>query len=375
MLSHVPVALAQPLAAACPSGTGPVCRLVQDATGNQTLARVADRLVVTPARILVIVLLALAAGFVVRRLVRRFTAGLTHEGVRRRLGALWARAPRSLHEADPITSVRRVQRAETIGAVLRSIGIAAVWTVAVMAILSEVGVDAGPLIAGAGILGVALGFGAQNLIRDFLSGIFMLVEDQYGVGDVIDVGHASGQVEAVTLRSTRLRDVDGTLWHVPNGEIRRVGNKSQGWSRALLDVEVPLEVDIAAAMAVIERAADGLWRDKAGGWSQLILEEPEVWGGETLTQTGVAIRVVVKTRPLEQWKVARELRARIKAALDAARIGLAQPAVLVRNSADEEEGEGAAGAIATALPQARAGASGLAVARSGAGTGGQDEEP
>ena len=371
MLMHAPMAPSHLLAATCPAGSGPVCQLVLDATGNQALARVADTLVVIPARILGIVLLALLAGFVVRRLVRRFTAGLTHEGVRRRLGALWARAPRSLHGADPITSVRRVQRAETIGAVLRSIGIAAVWTVAVMAILSQVGVDAGPLIAGAGILGVALGFGAQNLVRDFLSGVFMLIEDQYGVGDVIDVGHASGQVEAVSLRSTRLRDVDGTLWHVPNGEIRRVGNKSQGWSRALLDVEVPLEVDIAAAMAVIERAADGLWRDKAGGWSQLILEEPEVWGAETLTQTGVAIRVVVKTRPLEQWKVARQLRARIKKALDEAGIGLAQPAVLVRNLADEEEeGEAAAGYT---------GASGLAVARSGAGPGsgpgGEDEAP
>ena len=258
-------ALAQ--TATCPAGASPVCQLVLDAGASVPVARLVDRLVVVPARLGAIVVLALLGSWVVRRLVRRFTAGLTHEGVRRRLGALWARAPRSLQGADPVTSVRRVQRAETIGAVLRSVGIAAVWTVAIMAMLSQVGVDAGPLIAGAGILGVALGFGAQNLVRDFLSGIFMLIEDQYGVGDVIDVGHASGQVEAVNLRSTRLRDVDGTLWHVPNGEIRRVGNKSQGWSRALLDVEVPLEVDIAAAMAVIEGAADGLWRDKPGGWA------------------------------------------------------------------------------------------------------------
>jgi moderate conductance mechanosensitive channel len=181
--------------------------------------------------------------------------------------------------------------------------------------LGTLGINLGPLIAGAGIVGVAVGFGAQNLVRDFLSGIFMLLEDQYGVGDVIDLGAASGAVEGVGLRTTRVRDIDGVLWHVPNGEIRRVGNKSQGWSRAVLDVEVAYSNDLATATRVIKQTADGLWRDDEE-FAPLILEEPEVWGVEALSPNGVVVRLVVKTRPLEQWKVERELRARIKAAFE-----------------------------------------------------------
>jgi len=311
-----------------------VCRAVYEATDNQLLARLSDLLIVRPGKILLIILGALLAGLLVRRLTRRFVKSLQREGVRRRLLALRARAPKALVDTDPMMSLRRIQRAETLGALLRSVGIVIIWVVAAFAILAELGIDAGPLIAGAGILGVALGFGAQNLVRDFLSGIFMLLEDQYGVGDVIDVGPATGQVEAVSLRSTRLRDVDGTLWHVPNGEIQRVGNKSQGWSRALLDVEVPLDADIRTAIEAIKRAADGMWKEESD-WGQLIMEEPEVWGAEHLGPNGVVIRVVVKTRPLEQWKVSRELRARIKVELEKAGVGLAMPAVWVRSAEPE----------------------------------------
>ena len=175
-------------------------------------------------------------------------------------------------------------------------------------ILSELGIDLAPLLAGAGMLGVALGFGAQSVVRDFLSGMFMLLEDQYGVGDVIDAGDASGTVEGVSLRTTRLRDVEGVVWHVPNGEIKRVGNKSQQWSRAVLDVPVAFETDIEHAKRVIKETADAVWR--RAPWSTMILGEPEVWGVEELGAQGVVIRLVVKTHPLEQWKVARELRAR-----------------------------------------------------------------
>jgi small-conductance mechanosensitive channel len=316
----------------CPP-TDALCTAVWDATGNAALAGSADALILRPLRIVLIILLAILASFVVRRVVRRFTEGLQHEGVQRRLLALRARAPRALPAPDPIANLRRIQRAETIGALLRSIGIATVWTLAIFSVLEQVGIDAGPLIAGAGIIGVALGFGAQNLVRDFLSGIFMLIEDQYGVGDVVDAGEASGRVEAVSLRSTRLRDVDGTLWHIPNGEIRRIGNKSQGWSRALLDIEIPMDAGIGAATEIIKATADGLW--KAEAWSELVLEEPEVWGVERMSANGVTLRAVVKTRPLEQWKVARELRARIKLALEEAGIGLAQPTVLLQSAADE----------------------------------------
>jgi small conductance mechanosensitive channel len=206
-----------------------------------------------------------------------------------------------------------------MGAVLRSIAKAAIGTVAVLTVLGEFGVNLGPLIAGAGIAGVALGFGAQSLVKDFLSGIFMLVEDQFGVGDIVDVGEASGLVEGVSLRTTRLRDVEGTVWHVPNGEIHRVGNKSQQWSRALLDVQVAFETDVDEATRVIKAAADEVWHSEEVGPS--VLEEPEVWGVEGFGPTGIAIRLVVKTQPADQWKVLRELRSRIKVALDREGIG------------------------------------------------------
>jgi moderate conductance mechanosensitive channel len=183
-------------------------------------------------------------------------------------------------------------------------------------ILGEFGINLGPLIAGAGIIGIALGFGAQSLVKDFLSGIFLVVEDQFGVGDVVDVGEASGLVEGVSLRTTRLRDVEGTVWYVPNGEIRRVGNKSQQWSRALLDVLVAYETDLETAIGTIKEVADAVWHDEVFGPS--VLEEPEVWGVEGFGPTGIAIRLVVKTRPADQWKILRELRQRLKSALDAA---------------------------------------------------------
>jgi small conductance mechanosensitive channel len=190
----------------------------------------------------------------------------------------------------------------------------------VLTVLEILGVNLGPLIAGAGIAGVALGFGAQSLVRDFLTGMFMLMEDQYGVGDVIDAGVATGTVEGVSLRTTRLRDVDGVVWHVPNGTILRVGNKSQQWARAVIDVPVTLQADTATADEVIRQVADEVWHDP--DYASIILAEPSVLGVESLAPGRVVIRVVVRTRPQEQWRVERELRKRIKAALDEAGIAL-----------------------------------------------------
>jgi small conductance mechanosensitive channel len=190
------------------------------------------------------------------------------------------------------------------------------------------------LIAGAGIVGVALGFGSQSLVKDFLSGIFMLIEDQYGVGDIVDVGPATGVVEGFTLRTTRLRDVEGVLWHVPNGEISRVGNLSQQWSRSLLDIPVAYTTDLDQAIEIIKRTADELWRDEA--WRGLILEEPDVWGVEAFGDSAILIRVVLKVVPAQQWAVSRELRMRVKAAFDEAGIEIPFPqqTVWVRNGMD-----------------------------------------
>jgi small conductance mechanosensitive channel len=269
-------------------------------------------------RILLVVLIALLLRSIVhraiRRIVRRAIASPTvPEAIRQRL----------IDQAPAIAAERRRQRSETVGSVLRSISSAVILGIAFTTILGELGVDLGPIIASAGIIGLAVGFGAQNLVKDFLTGIFMILEDQYGVGDAIDVGEASGIVEAVGLRTTRLRSVDGIVWHVRNGEIVRVGNMSQGWSRALLDISVAYETDLDAATACIKSVADAVWKkDKIG---RSILEEPEVWGVEDLGIDGIAIRLVVKTAPLEQWKVSRQLRRRLKDAFDAAGIEIPFP--------------------------------------------------
>jgi moderate conductance mechanosensitive channel len=240
----------------------------------------------------------------IRKIVERAVATPTvPEALRSRFG-----------EAPNIAVERRRQRAETVGSILRSTSTFLVFGVAFATVLGELDIDLRPVIASAGIVGLAVGFGAQNLVRDFLNGIFMILEDQYGVGDAVDVGEASGIVESVGLRTTRLRNVDGTVWHVRNGEIVRVGNMSQGWSRALIDVSVAYGTDVGLAQEVIKRTADEVRNSEEVG--HFVLDEPEVWGVEMLAADGITIRLVVKTAPLEQWKVARELRRRLKEAFD-----------------------------------------------------------
>lgn len=210
---------------------------------------------------------------------------------------------------------RRIKRAEALGSVGRSVVSVALWTLALLTSLSTVGIELGPYIAGLGIVGVALGFGAQDLVKDFISGVFMLLEDQYGVGDVVEVGGGtSGVVEGVSLRTTRLRSVDGTLWFVPNGEIRRLGNMSQDWARALLDVGVAYDTDIDHAQAVIEGVALGMANEPE--FRQLFLDVPTVWGVQNLGADAIDIRLVVQTTPGDQWAITRELRRRLKVALD-----------------------------------------------------------
>ena len=209
---------------------------------------------------------------------------------------------------------RAQQRAVTLGALLESLVSIVVWTTAVFLVLGEVGVSLGPLIASAGIAGIAIGFGAQTIVRDFLAGIFVIVEDQYGVGDIIDVSYATGKVEDVGFRTTRIRDFEGVLWTVPNGEIRRVGNYSQVWSRSLFDFKVSYDTDIDHASSVIKGVLDAIWRDDSP--EATIIAEPEVLGVEELATSAVVIRARVTTDPSEQFKVARIVRAAIKKAFD-----------------------------------------------------------
>src|SRR4051812_21796861 len=287
---------------ACGDRPGWACESIWDATHNQTLSKLGDFALGTPLKILVILVFAMFINRVVQRFIRRFVNTLAGRAT---TGVL----------AGTATGPRTAARTQTIGVVLRSLASALIFSFAALLILGEVGINLGPLIAGAGIAGVALGFGAQSLVKDFLSGIFMLIEDQYGVGDVVDLGEAVGTVEAVNLRSTRLRAADGTVWHVPNGQIERVGNKSQQYSRALLDIEVAYESDLRLAEQIIKQTADELYADD--DWKGELLEEPEVWGVERIGAGGVDIRLVIKTRPASQFKVMRELRIRVKEALDA----------------------------------------------------------
>lgn len=311
-----------------------VCEQVYEWTENKFLAVGAEWLLDRPIRIILIVIAAWVVSRVLQRVVSRFVETIAASPGDERLRSLRERGPGRLL-IEQTEKKRAVARGETIGLVLRSIVVAAVWSVAALLVLGQLEIDLAPLIAGAGIGGIALGFGAQSIVKDFLSGLFMMVEDQYGVGDIIDVGAATGTVEKVSLRSTTIRDVFGTVWHVPNGEILRVGNYSQLWSRALLDVEVAYDTDLELAQGVIQRVADELWEDPRWGGDEM-MERPEVWGVQSLGASSVAIRLVVKTEPSQQWAVERELRLRLKLALDEAGIEIPFPqqTVWLRNQGD-----------------------------------------
>ncbi len=306
----------------CESGSA-LCGWVTDVTGSRGVGRTVEFLVGTPLRIAVILLIGYLVRFVLHRVVDR-TAEKVAEG-RAGLGRLDERlsSATALLAASPLASARRAQRARTLASVLKSIVTGVIGVVLLLMVLGELGYNIAPLIASAGIAGVALGFGAQTLVKDFLSGIFMLLEDQYGVGDVVDLGEAAGSVEAVGLRVTRLRDVEGTVWYVRNGEVLRVGNKSQGWARAVLDLLIAYSEDVERVKAIMLDVAQGLRSEQQ--WAPMLLEEPEVWGIEAMQPDGVVVRLVVKTQPLQQWEVARELRSRLQARFDAEGVEIPLP--------------------------------------------------
>lgn len=262
--------------------------------------------------ITLIIVLTVVAVWVLHRIIDRFIrrakTGLLPERIQ------WL--------GSDVAAARRVQRTRTMGSVLKSLTTGFLGVVALLMILSKLGLDIAPLLASAGIVGVALGFGAQNLVKDFLAGTFIILEDQYGVGDVIDVGSATGTVEAVTLRITRMRAADGTVWYVRNGEILRVGNKSHNWAAASFDVEVARDADLVKVRSVLHEAARDVWEDE--DLQGKLVEAPEVWGAEALTPGSVTMRVNLKTVPLAQAEVTRELRERVNARF--AHEGIALPA-------------------------------------------------
>jgi moderate conductance mechanosensitive channel len=378
VLSHVQAAVPggeqapTTLTGSCGDNPGLACRLVWDLSHDGRAAQVTSQFVAGPVhlllRVLFVLLLALLIRFVAYRLINRLTERATRtllpqfrNGTARRRdaaategGRVTAAEAAAVAEANSsvpaeereaasgvldvadsppeiaaaasraerrIIDERRKQRVRALGSVLRSAASVTIFSIAGLTILGDLGVNLAPLLASAGVVGIAIGFGAQNLVRDYLSGIFMLVEDQFGVGDVITVGDATGTVETVTLRITRLRSVNGIVWHIRNGAIEKVGNESQGWARAVLDFPVPYTADLVTIRALLADAVESMWNEPV--WRSVMIEKPEVWGAQRVDMAApptVTVRVVVKTAPLRQWEVEREMRARVKAALDAAGI-------------------------------------------------------
>ncbi|WP_414641959.1 mechanosensitive ion channel family protein [Amycolatopsis sp.] len=299
---------------ACVKEAGTFCYEVYRVTNNEWLAGSANWLLTKPLKILMIVVIAFVVRLLVRRLINRITTFPRSGGkLPALLRPLRERAPEVLGSA---VLERRRQRAQTIGSVLKSMATFLIYGLAFILVLGELGLNLGPIIASAGIIGVAIGFGAQNLVKDFLSGIFMMVEDQYGVGDVVDIGEATGTVEAVGLRITTLRDLKGTVWYVRNGEVLRVGNSSQGFAVAVVDVPLSYTADVERATTVLGKAASAATESDA--LKDNVLEPPEMLGVESVTPEGLQLRLTVKVRPGKQWAVQRALRAQLLAALEEA---------------------------------------------------------
>jgi small-conductance mechanosensitive channel len=292
--------------------TDALCQQVLDWSHNQWLANSSYVIIVKPLRIIAIILAAMLIRWLLHRAIRRLTASTSRASMPALLKPLREKTTATAEDGQFIPERRR-QRAEAIGSVLRSFVTATVFTLASLLVLGEFGFDLGPLLASAGIVGVAIGFGAQTLVKDLIAGLFMLLEDQYGVGDTVDLGEATGVVETVGLRITTVRDSRGVLWYIRNGEIVRVGNKSQGWAMVVIDVPIGF-VNSEEAGAVLKRAAERVATEPEH--QSEFLEPPNVVGVEQLTVDGAVIRTIAKTTADAQATVQRELRRALAEALE-----------------------------------------------------------
>ncbi|MFE0461658.1 mechanosensitive ion channel family protein [Kitasatospora sp. NPDC058965] len=269
-------------------------------------------------RAVLIVVLALVMRAVVRKLIDQF------------IHRMATRAEQTDHETSSrlggllVNTERRLQRSAAIGSVLRSVASFSIMGTAFLMVLSGIGVDLAPLLASAGVAGVALGFGARNLVTDFLSGVFMIMEDQYGVGDEIDMGVATGTVLEVGLRVTKLRGANGEIWYIRNGEVKRIANMSQGWSTATVDMQVGYKEDLELVRTLITGAAEAMAKESP--WDELLWAPAEVLGVESVSADTVVLRVEARTMPSKAAPVSRELRLRLKEAFDRAGIKLKEEA-------------------------------------------------
>lgn len=288
-------------------------------------------LIEVPLRILFIVIIALILHWVARRVIDRMASGNISRSGKRSFPAPFRGKGQVVEEEDPRVKAmresreqRRQSRVRTLASVAKSAVAIIIWAWAALAILSELGVNVGPLIASAGVIGVALGFGAQSLVKDFLSGIFMLLEDQYGVGDTVNLSdEVIGDVEDISLRITTIRDIDGTLWYVRNGEILRVGNLSDDYSIARFEVPIALTNDTEKAWDVILGAITDAAKDPA--IADGIMDEPTMNGLTTINPDHVVYRVSIKTLPGRQWDTQRIIQSKLINALREADISMPYP--------------------------------------------------
>jgi moderate conductance mechanosensitive channel len=296
------------LTAACGRAPGIACRLVWDLSHDSRAADITTVYLAGPIRLALRIALVLIIALLVRaaagRLINKFTE----------------RTAASQDRPDRVHGVfreRRSQRTTAIALLLGNAASVTIFAIAALIIVGDLGLNLAPVLASAGVLGIAIGFGAQFVVQDFLAGIFILLEDQYGIGDFIDIGTSSGTVsgtvEAVSLRVTRLRDVNGIVWIVRNGIISQAGNETHGWARAVVDLPLPYGVPVAAARAALARTAEQMAREPR--WREEILDTPEVLGVETVDQNTILVRVVARTAPLAKPAVTRELTERLMEAL------------------------------------------------------------
>lgn len=332
------------LLAACGQHPGIACQLVWDVSHNLRAASFTNAFLNGPVklglRIAFVVMLGLILRAILVRIIRRITERAAQGPVaplrpmtrvrrwRARRRTAGAEVTAAVAPGQPDAAVtpelveeRRRQRLRALDTILTSAISVVIFTIVGLQVLTDMDIDLTPLLASASVAGVAIGFGAQSMVKDYLAGILMLIEDQYGVGDVITIGEITGTVEAVSLRTTRVRDVGGVVWHIPNGSFDQVGNESQGWARAVIDYPIPYAADLGRVRPLLDKAATELWSDPH--WHAVMLEKPEVWGAQEISTDDVTMRVVVRTHPLRQWELEREMRSRIKSALDAAGIARA----------------------------------------------------
>jgi small conductance mechanosensitive channel len=276
----------------------------------------------TPIAIAIIVVVALTARWLIVRAIKYGTKAAIHRASMQRTHPE-SRAARILAMATGADNERYEQRISTVSSLLRNLTSIILGAVVVLTIMAVFDIPLAPLLASAGVGGIALAFGAQSLVKDFLSGIFMIMEDQYGVGDLIDTGEVRGTVEEVGLRVTRVRDATGTVWYVRNGEILKLGNQSQGWSTAIIDVPVAYDEDAGKVMGILEQVATEIDADPA--FEDVLLEKPTVAGVNAVTATTMSIRMMAKTAPNQHWGLQRTLLERSLTAL--AKAGVRSPSV------------------------------------------------